>query len=198
MNGLLVIISSPSGGGKTSVIKKLIENSEINFEYSISATTRKPRPDDINGKDYIFLSEKEFLSKKNKGEFLEWEQVHQYYYGTPKEKIEQWLNEDKIVLLDIDVNGGAQIKQNYPDNTISIFIEPPSLEELIARLKNRKTDSKEEINKRLRRVPLEMEKKKLFDYIVVNDKLEDTIKQMVNIIKKYKYNGGCTDVSNNH
>lgn len=187
MRGLLVIISSPSGGGKTSVIKKLMKHYKMDFKYSISATTRKPRPGDIDGKDYLFISEDEFLSKKDKGEFIEWEQVHQYYYGTPTKKIKRWLAEDKTILLDVDVNGGLQIKQKYSENAISIFIEPPSMEELITRLTKRKTDSMEEINKRLKRVPLELNKKSQFDYVIVNDNLENTVEQVIQIINKYKY-----------
>ena len=187
MRGLLVIISSPSGGGKTSVIQELMKHPEIDFEYSISATTRKPRPGEINAKDYIFLSEEEFFLKKNKGEFIEWEKVHQYYYGTPKKRIEQWLDERKIVLLDLDVNGGLRIKQKYPENVIAIFIEPPSMIELIERLKNRKTESIEEINKRLQRIPLELKKKNQFDYVIVNENLKKTVEQVIKIIDKYKH-----------
>lgn len=187
MDGLLVVISSPSGGGKTSIIQELKKHATIDFEYSISATTRKPRPGEVNGKDYIFLSDAEFLSNIKDGKFIEWEKVHQFYYGTPKQRIEQWLTEGKIVLLDIDVNGAVKIKMKYPQQAVSIFIQPPSVKHLIKRLKNRKTDSAEEINKRLQRLPLELEKKDQFDYIVINNKLQDTVKQVMKIIINYKH-----------
>lgn len=185
--GLLVIISSPSGGGKSTIIKELMnQNPDRDFKYSVSATTRKPRTGEINGKHYIFYSEEEFLEHVKKEEFLEWEHVHQYYYGTLKKNIDQWLTENKIVLLDIDVNGALQIKKKYPDNSIAIFIEPPSEAELISRLKKRKTDSLEEINKRLTRIPLEMNKKNQFDYKVINHKIQTTVEQVKKIIDDQK------------
>lgn len=182
--GLLVIVSSPSGGGKTTILNRLLNVNEFDFQYSISTTTRRPRTGEISGKDYFFISEQEFLAEIDKNEFLEWEHVHQYYYGTPKKSIERCLKEGKIILLDIDVKGGLKIKEKYPNQTISIFFEPPSMEDLVKRLKGRKTETQDEINKRLTRVPFEMQKKKFFDYIIVNDKIDGTVDKVIKIIKK--------------
>jgi len=186
-NGLLIIISSPSGGGKTTVIEGLKKHSKFKFEYSISATTREPRSGEVNGSDYYFLSEAEFRAKIERGEFLEWEQVHQYLYGTPKSYIDNCLALGKKIILDVDVNGGLNIKKMYPTNSITIFIEPPSLEILINRLKNRKTDSRLEIEKRLQRVPLELAKKNQYDFVVVNEQIENTIQKVMIIIENFKY-----------
>jgi len=186
MNGLFVILSSPSGGGKTSVIRALLEQDTMNFKYSVSATTRKPRPGETDGTDYYYLSEEKFKEKIERNEFVEWEKVHNFYYGTPRDQIEGWLRNGETVLLDIDVQGGLRIKKEYPDNSITIFIAPPSLEELIKRLKNRKTDSEQEIDKRLKRVPLEMEKGEEYDYVIINDKLEETISRVNNVINLHK------------
>ncbi|UCE05186.1 MAG: guanylate kinase [bacterium] len=184
MKGLLVILSSPSGGGKTSVIQKILQKHSEKYVYSISATTRKPRPGEIDGKDYFFLSEEQFRNNISNDLFLEWENVHGYFYGTPKAYIEKCINDGKFVLLDIDVNGALQVAQNYPEKTITIFISPPSMEKLIERLQNRQTDSDEEINKRLERIPIEMEKSKQFDYIVFNYKLDKTAEEVVRIVDK--------------
>jgi len=185
MKGLLVIVSSPSGGGKTSIIKKLLEKYPGNYVYSISATTRKPRPGEVDGKDYFFLGEDQFKKDIEQNRFLEWEIVHGYYYGTPKAYIEKCINDGKYVFLDIDVNGALRVAKNYPDRTITIFISPPSIDELVERLKNRKTDSQEEIDRRLVRIPMEMKKSKQFKYVVVNDKLDKTVSEVDNIIKNF-------------
>ncbi len=187
MPGLLVILSSPSGGGKTSVIQELCRHTEIHFEYSVSATTRKPRDGEIHGKDYLFLSGDEFQRQIEKDEFIEWEPVHDYFYGTPRFPIDGWLKQDKIVLLDIDVHGALRVKEKYGQSAVSIFIEPPSMGELIKRLNNRRTDSSTEIRRRLQRVPLEMEKKTQFDYVLVNERLENTVLKVLEIIKNHKH-----------
>lgn len=187
---LLVILSSPSGGGKSTVIKRLLKHNEIDFMYSVSYTTRKPRTGEIDGKDYFFISEEEFKKKIKQGEFLEWEHVHDYYYGTSRVLINQWMAQGKVVLLDIDVNGALSIRQKFNNHTISIFLEPPSQSELIKRLKNRKTESREEIAKRLERVPLELEKKKYFDFVILNKNIENTIQETLNIIQTLINRGG--------
>ncbi len=185
MRGVLVIISSPSGGGKTSVIQKILKKYPDQYAYSISATTRKPRPGEVDGKDYFFLSEAQFQKDIENNYFLEYENVHGYLYGTPKAYIEKRIMEGKKVLLDIDVNGALRIVQNYPERTIAIFIAPLSIEMLIERLRNRQTDSDEEINRRLERIPMEMEKAKLFDHVVINDKLDTTVEEVVRIIENF-------------
>jgi len=188
MTGLLVIISSPSGGGKTSIIQKILQNFPEKYVYSISATTRKPRNGEIDGRDYFFLTEAQFRYNISQDLFLEWENVHGYLYGTPKDYIEKCIDEGKFVLLDIDVNGALQVACNYPERTITIFVSPPSIKELVERLQNRKTDSEQEINKRLERIPIEMEKSKQFDYIVINNKLDKTAEEIVRIVDNFCMN----------
>jgi len=187
MNGLLILIASPSGGGKTTVIRRLIEKFPDKFVYSVSATTRESRPDEIGGKDYLFLSVEEFQKRAQNNQFLEWEEVHGYYYGTDLEFINRSLKSGKNVLLDLDVNGSLNVAKKFDGKVITIFLTPPSMDELINRLKNRKTDSKEEIEKRLTRIPKEMEKSKQFDYIVQNDNLETTVNKVLDIIFNFKY-----------
>ncbi len=188
MKGLLVIISSPSGGGKTSIIHKILKKYPEKYVYSISATTRKPRSGEVDGKDYFFLSEEQFRKDIENNLFLEWENVHGYLYGTLKNYIDKCINEGKYVLLDIDVNGALRIVDNYPERTITIFVSPPSMDMLIVRLKNRKTDSAGEIDRRLERIPLEMEKAKQFDHIVINDKLDTTVEHVVRIVENFRVN----------
>ena len=188
MNGILVIVSSPSGGGKTTIIHTILNMYSEKFVYSISATTRKMRSGEVDGKDYFFLTEEQFIKDIENHRFLEWEQVHGYYYGTPKLYIDQCIRNGKYVLLDIDVNGALQVAKKYENNTITIFISPPSQIELINRLKNRKTDTEEEIEKRLKRIPVEMELSKYFNYIVINDKIDDTVNKIIEIINRFRSN----------
>ena len=182
MKGKLVLISSPSGGGKTTIIEKILEKYPDKFIYSISSTTRKPRFNEVHGKDYFFLTEPEFKKKIEQNQFLEWEKVHGYYYGTDAAFVEKCLDEGKYVLLDLDVNGALNVAKRFKDQALTIFLAPPSMDELKKRLRNRKTDSIEEINKRLERIPLEMEKSRQFDYIVINDQLDKTVNQVLKII----------------
>lgn len=184
MAGILIMISSPSGGGKTSIIQKILETNSKKFIYSISATTRKSRPGEVHGQDYFFLSEKQFKNDINLNRFLEWEEVHGYYYGTKIDFIEGSIKKGKYILMDIDVNGALRVAKNYRGKLVTIFIAPPSTEELIERLKARKTDSELEINKRLKRLPMEIEKSKEFDFIVVNKTLHDTVNNVIKIIDK--------------
>jgi guanylate kinase len=121
---------------------------------------------------------------------LEWEQVHNYYYGTSRILVNQWMAQGKVVLLDIDVNGALSIQRKFNNSTVSIFLEPPSKNELIKRLKNRKTESRQEIAKRLERLPIELEKKKYFDFVIQNNNLENTVKETLNIIKTKINRGG--------
>jgi len=183
--GYLVVISSPSGGGKTSIIQYILRKYPDQYVYSISATTREKRPGEIEGTDYFFLTEKQFSDYIAKNLLLEWEEVHGYLYGTPRDYIEKCIDEGKFVLIDIDVNGALEVARRFPDKTITIFVLPPSVDELIRRLKNRKTDSVEEIDKRVQRIPMEIKKSKQFDYIVINYQLEKTAEQVVNIINNH-------------
>ena len=185
MGGLLVIMSSPSGGGKTTIIQRILKQYPDAFAYSISATTRKMRPGEKDGVDYFFLSEQEFQQDVENSKFLEWEEVHGYYYGTPLSYIEKLVTTGKHVFLDIDVNGALQVKKKYPGKAITIFIAPPSVDELIKRLKNRKTDSDQEINRRLQRIPMEMEKSDQFEFIIINEEIGKSVREVLEIIRRY-------------
>ncbi len=186
-NPQLVVLSAPSGAGKTTICKRLVERNP-DFRISISATTRPPRPGEQDGVDYYFISMEEFQERIQKGEFLEYEQVHGNYYGTLREKVEALLDAGYTVLFDIDVNGALKIKQQFPE-AILIFIRPPSLEELKRRLRNRKTEKPEEIEKRLQRLPEEYQKAVFFDYEVVNDNLLKTLLTIEKIIRTKQLTG---------
>jgi guanylate kinase len=189
---LLVVLSAPSGGGKTTVCKKLAtENPE--YRISISATTRPPRSTEKDGVDYHFLSEKDFFKKVEEGQFLEFEEVHGNYYGTLKKNVQNLLDAGFTVLFDMDVYGAMSIKKHYPES-ILIFIRPPSMEELQRRLKNRKTDDESEIERRLKRLPVEYSKAEYFDYDIINHHLHETVDKIKRIILKHQNRE--TDVSN--
>ena len=181
--GLLVVISSPSGGGKTTIIKRILKRIP-NFQYSISVTTRPKRRGEIEGKDYFFSSKEEFKTKINQGEFLEWEQVHGNYYGTPKKIIDEWLSQGKTVFLDIDVKGALNIEKIYPKNSVLIFLNPPSIEHLRKRLQKRASDNSVEIDKRLEIAEKEIAFSNLFNYVVTNDDLNKTEREVIDIIKE--------------
>jgi len=179
--GQLFIMSAPSGCGKTTLERMLID-SDLNLKKSISVTTRKPRKGEEEGRDYYFISEKEFFKRRDNGEFLEWAKVFGHYYASPKDKIERYLNEKKNILLSIDIQGAKQIKKIYPD-AVYIFIKPPSLKDLEARLKARGTDNKEDIEERLKVAKEEIRQSKMYDYVVVNDKIDRAYQQLKEIIK---------------
>ena len=183
--GLLIIISSPSGGGKTTVKNRLLELMPEMY-YSVSCTTRNPRAGETDGKDYCFISEEEFLKKKEKGEFLEFAKVYDsYYYGTLEGQIDENLKKGKDVLLDIDTQGAIQVSEKK--ECILIFILPPSLEILKSRLFNRKTDSENEIWKRLKEAEKELKLVHHYDYAVLNDNIEQTVEKIKAIITAEKY-----------
>lgn len=182
--GLLVIISSPSGGGKSSVIQKVLETRNGHFRYSISATTRRRRPDEEDGRDYHFLDYENFIGKRQNDEFVEWAEVHGDLYATPKARIDVWLEEGCVVFLDVDVDGGLEIKRQYGTDTVLIFIKPPSFESLVRRLKARNTESQTQIDKRLSRFPKETMKSKYYDHIVVNENLIKTAQDILQIVRQ--------------
>ncbi len=180
--GKLFVLSAPSGGGKSTIVRRLLKEME-NMEYSISVTTRPKRKGEINGKDYYFVSEREFKKMIENNEFLEYAVVHNHYYGTKKSIIEEKLKAGKSILLDIDVQGAINIKKLMPD-AVLIFIDIPSLKELEKRLRNRGTDSEEVIKLRLENAKKELEYKNKYDYVVMNDNLEKCINEIKAIIKK--------------
>jgi guanylate kinase len=188
----LIVLSSPSGGGKTTICKALASRNP-DFKISVSATTRPPREGEKEGVEYHFLSSGEFFRQVENDEFMEYEEVHGNYYGTLKSRVDQLLQDGFSVIFDIDVNGALAIKKKYPE-AILIFIRPPSLEELKRRLRARKTEDPASIEKRLQRLPMEYAKAKYFDYDIVNENLEKTIIRIRDIIKLHQ--GKKTYVSN--
>lgn len=181
--GILVVLSAPSGGGKSTIIDRILQQDKHGeYIYSISATTRSPRGTEKNGEDYWFFSKDEFETLVQNDELIEYEKVHGRYYGTPKKPIVEWLYQNKIVLLDIDVFGAKQVKQLFPEHAILIFIKPPSEKVLIQRLEKRNTETTEQIEHRLQRLGLELKESEYFDHIVINENLETAVEEIKNII----------------
>ncbi|TGK84420.1 guanylate kinase [Leptospira montravelensis] len=176
----LYIISSVAGGGKSTIIAALLKENP-DFYFSISCTTRAPRPGDIEGKTYYFLSVEEFKKRIDAGEFYEWAEVHGNYYGTPKGPILDAIRDHRVALLDLDVQGAKTVKALRPE-TVTIFIEPPSREIWIERLIRRGTDSQTSIERRIQNGIKELEEAPSFDYVVVNDQLEDAIREVKSIL----------------
>ena len=177
----LIIFAAPSGAGKSSLIKKIIEISEEKLQLSISATTRLPRKGEVHGKDYFFISDNEFDELKDKDAFIECANVHGNQYGTLKSFVHEKLEEGISVILDIDVQGFAQIRETI-EKMISIFIIPPSLDELENRLTSRGLDTNDAIEKRLHNALEELKHAESFDYIVLNDNFDNAIDQLSSII----------------
>ena len=166
-----ITISAPSGSGKTTLCKAL-QQVEPEIEWSISYTTREKRSIEENGVDYFFISEEEFEDLIIQGHFVEWQNVHGFYYGTSVNNLENAINNDKIMLIEMDVKGSMSIKKLFPDQTFSIFIMPPGISQLRERLRSRGTDSEKRINIRLKRFQEEMEFRKNFDYVMINEDLD--------------------------
>jgi guanylate kinase len=181
--GKLIVFSAPSGAGKTSIVKYLVEQDELNLDFSISATSRKKRGEEINGEDYYFLSTDEFKSHIKSDSFLEWEEVYRdNFYGTLKSEVERIWGLGKHVIFDIDVSGGLRIKRKYPEDTIAIFVKPPSIDELKIRLKKRKTETENKINMRISKASAEMATADLFDLVIENKILKSAQKEARNIV----------------
>ena len=183
--GKAIIFSAPSGAGKTTIVKSLLEK-ELPLLFSISACSRNRRPNEINGKDYHFLSLDDFKSKIASNAFVEWEEVYENnYYGTLKSEIERIWNSHQHVVFDVDVVGGLNLKRHFGDNALAIFIEPPSLDILFKRLENRATESKKSLNERIEKATYEMTFSSSFDLIVVNDNLEKAKNDAFEKVKKF-------------
>ncbi len=180
--GLLIVISGPSGVGKGTVIKELMKNQDLNLIYSISMTTRKARNGEQNGVNYFFVDEKEFLEKIKEDNFLEYANFVGNYYGTPKDFVERKREEGFNVLLEIEVEGAKQVLSKCKD-ALSIFLIPPSIEELEKRIRNRKTESDEVIFKRLEKANREISETNLYNYVVCNQSIEKATEEIGEIIK---------------
>ena len=184
--GKLIVFSAPSGSGKTTIVRHLLGIEDLNLEFSISATSREKRGEEVDGKDYYFLSAKEFKNKIKGEAFLEWEEVYRdNFYGTLKTEVERIWAKGKNVIFDIDVSGGLRIKRKFPEQTLAVFVKPPSIDELKIRLKKRKTESADKINMRVAKASAELATAPLFDTIVVNDNLEKALKESENKVKDF-------------
>ena len=179
--GLMFVLSSPSGAGKTSLSRKLLELDKELF-LSISYTTRPPRPGEIDGEDYFFVDNDDFELMREKDEFLEYAQVFDYYYGTPRKPVEKILAMGRDILFDIDWQGTQQLMSNSQDDLVKVFVLPPSIEELERRLKKRKQDDNEIIKKRMSKASDEMSHYPEYDYILINDEFDNTIQKIINIL----------------
>ena len=185
--GMLLVISAPSGAGKTTIAKEVLRQFP-RFRFSVSATTRKRRPGEVNGKDYFFLSRDEFGRLLSEDGLVEHEEIYSEYYGTLRSEIDKALKKGENIVFDVDVNGALSIRNKYPE-AVLIFIKPPSVQALQERLKGRGSESAEQIERRMARVPMELEKGRLFDYIIVNDKLEVAIKEVFDIVSMHLSKG---------
>lgn len=175
-------MSGPSGVGKGTIRELLMEDKSLNLFYSVSMTTRNMRPGEVNGREYYFISRDEFMKNVENGNLLEWAEYVGNCYGTPKDKVEDMRNDGKNVLLEIDVKGCTDVLKKVPD-AISIFIAPPSVEELANRLRGRGTETEEVIANRTKTAIKELEYQKNYEFVVINDKLEDAVDEIRQIIK---------------
>jgi guanylate kinase len=180
----LFIISAPSGAGKTTLCQALLKKFP-DFVYSISYTTRPPRGNEKNGKDYFFIEKEAFEKKLKQDYWAEWANVHGYFYGTSREFLDNYLAGGRNILLDIDVQGTRQILEYYP-TSVTIFVMPPSLEVLRTRLESRATDSMEVIERRLKDAEKEIEQRHIYRHVIVNDKLNETVDRLINLVEMYR------------
>ena len=184
--GLLIILSGPSGVGKGTVRKYIMKRNAVPLTFSISMTTRKPRATETNGVEYYFVSREEFMKNVENDNFLEWAEFVGNCYGTPKSYVEELRNEGKNVILEIEINGAEQVLSKVKDDRVlSFFLKPPSLKQLEQRIRKRKSEPEEVIQKRLAKGKSEMEKAKNYDFIILNDRIKRAGDEIISIIKKF-------------
>ncbi len=184
--GKLFVFSAPSGSGKTTIVRHLLGKEELNLEFSISCTTREPRGEEINGTDYYFISWSAFKSHIKAEDFVEWEEVYtDNFYGTLKKEIERIWALGKHVIFDIDVVGGLRIKNKFPDETLAVFVKPPSVDELKRRLKLRSTESEDKINMRVAKASVELATAPQFDKIIKNYDLDTAKEEAYQLVKEF-------------
>jgi guanylate kinase len=185
-NGKCIIFSAPSGAGKTTIVHALLEKPHLHLSFSVSACSRSPRPNEVDGKDYHFLGIEGFKEKIAEGAFVEWEEVYtDHFYGTLKSEIEKIWSQNKNVIFDVDVIGGLNLKKIFGDNALAIFVQPPSIGTLDQRLRSRSTETEEKILQRLNKAEKEMSKANDFDMILVNDDLNKAISKAEAIIQQF-------------
>lgn len=185
MNSKVLIISAPSGAGKTTLVQHLL-SAGLPLMFSVSATSRKPRGSEVNGREYYFITSAEFRRKIRKGEFIEWQEVYRdHYYGTLRSEIERITGENKIPLFDLDVQGGINLKKIFGENALAVFIMPPSIEELRSRLVKRGTDSPEKIEMRVEKASSEILLADKFDRIIVNDGLGKACDEIMETVTEF-------------
>ena len=184
--GKLIIISAPSGSGKSTIIGRIMEDESLRLSFSVSATTRPRRGEEVHGVDYYYLTVEEFKQMIENDELVEYQEVYEgRYYGTPKSEVERITSMGMNVVLDLDVLGGVNVKEMYGDRAVSIFIQPPSIEVLRQRLIDRGTDSMEDINERLNKAEFELSIGPQFDYTVINDDLDTAVNEVHDIISAF-------------
>ncbi|MFC4267812.1 guanylate kinase [Polaribacter marinivivus] len=184
--GKLFVFSAPSGSGKTTIVRHLLNQEKLNLAFSISATSRKPRGNEKDGEDYYFISLEEFKNNIKADKFLEWEEVYRdNFYGTLKAEVERIWAQKKHVIFDIDVVGGLRIKKKFPEKTLAVFVKPPSVDELKIRLKKRSTESEEKINMRIAKASVELATAPQFDKIIKNYDLEVALKEAEELVSNF-------------
>lgn len=184
--GKLLVFSAPSGSGKTTIVRHLLAQEDLNLEFSISCATREPRGQEVDGKDYYFISWEEFKKHIKAEEFVEWEEVYtNNYYGTLKSEVERIWAKGKNVIFDIDVSGGLRIKSKFPQETLAVFVKPPSVDELKRRLKQRSTESDEKINMRIAKAHVELATAPQFDKIIKNYDLDVAKQEAYELVKSF-------------
>jgi len=184
--GKLIVFSAPSGSGKTTIVRHLLGIDELNLEFSISAATRAPRGEEVSGKDYYFMSIDEFKKHIKAEDFVEWEEVYRdNFYGTLKTEVERIWALGKNVIFDIDVAGGLRIKSKFPEQTLAVFVKPPSVDELKRRLKERSTESDDKINMRIAKAHVELATAPQFDVIIKNYDVHVATEDAYNLVKEF-------------
>ncbi len=184
--GKLLVFSAPSGSGKTTIVRHLLQQDDLNLEFSISCATREPRGQEVDGKDYYFISWEEFKKHIKAEEFVEWEEVYtNNYYGTLKSEVERIWAKGKNVIFDIDVSGGLRIKSKFSQETLAVFVKPPSVDELKRRLKERSTESDEKINMRIAKAHVELATAPQFDTIIKNYDLDVAKSEAYELVKNF-------------
>ena len=184
--GKLIVFSAPSGSGKTTIVRHLLGIEELNLEFSISAASREPRGEEINGTDYYFISTEAFKKHIKAEDFLEWEEVYRdNFYGTLKTEVERIWAKGKNVIFDIDVSGGLRIKSKFPEKTLAVFVKPPSIDELKIRLKKRSTESDDKINMRIAKASVELATAPQFDVIIKNYDLDTAKEEAYQLVKNF-------------